>query len=126
MLDDDIRFNYINKDSHLSIRIDLCSNCRASIKIQLQTGTIFSLQLKLSLPNCYVDEIISSSAIDFNGFCSCNCYPKNYLGIVFASFKGTIHIINRTGNIEPCNVTFHVTNSERKRLNNLLVKLNNV
>lgn len=125
MLDDHIKFNYINKDNHLSIRIDLCPNCIASIKIQLQTGTVISLRLKLCLPNYYVSEISSSSAIDFNGSCSCSMYPKNYLKIVFASFKGTIHIIHRTGNIEPCNVTFHVTNSERKRLNNLF-KLCNV
>jgi hypothetical protein len=115
-----IRYNYIDKENHLNVLLSLCMKSISYLKEQLLHGTMIKLPLKLHIPEWYQTKLSCCNVTDFQAYCNC-CTKYEYV-TQFLSFKGQIEIFipDITG---VYNTLFHITNTERLKLNTCLSKL---
>ncbi len=114
-----IRYNYIDKNNHLTVKVNLCMKSISYLKEQLLHGTIIELSLNLVLPQWYQTELSLSTVGDFFGSCNCCSQHEPVFTTTFLSFKGQIKILlpSEKG---VYNTLFHITNTERLKLNTYL------
>jgi hypothetical protein len=123
-----IRYNYIDKNNHLTVKVNLCMKSISYLKEQLLHGTTIKLSLYLVLPEWYQTELSLSTVGDFFGSCNCCSQHEPVFTTTFLSFKGQIEILLpsekgvRNGMVlrRSYNTLFHITNTERLKLNTYL------